>query len=143
MPFVDEWLEREQRTGVGRVETYRGFNGRIEAAKQATLGLLGELKRQGKTFAGYGASATTTTLIYHFELAKHLDYLVDEYARKQNTFSPGLHLPVLAPQALVERGTSHVLILAWRYVEPILRKNPAFRAAGGRFIVPLPELQVL
>jgi hypothetical protein len=68
---------------------------------------------------------------------------VDEYARKQNTFSPGLHLPVLAPQALVERGTSHAVILAWRYVEPILKKNAAFQATGGRFIVPLPELRVL
>lgn len=143
MPVVGEWLEREQRTGVARAETYRAFNGRIEAAKQTTLGLLGELKRQGKAFAGYGASATTTTLIYHFELEKYLDYLVDEYARKQNTFSPGLHLPVLAPEALAKRGTSHVVILAWRYVEPILKKNAAFQAAGGRFIVPLPELRVL
>jgi hypothetical protein len=68
---------------------------------------------------------------------------VDEYPRKQNVLSPGLHLPVLVPKTLIDRETDYVVILAWRYVEPILAKNRAFLDQGGRFIVPLPNLQVI
>jgi hypothetical protein len=56
---------------------------------------------------------------------------------------PGLHLPVLGPEALLKRKTDYVVIIAWRYVQPILDKNAAFREQGGRFIVPLPKLQVI
>ena len=52
-------------------------------------------------------------------------------------------LPVLPPQALIDGKTDYVLILAWRYVEPILAKNQAYRDGGGHFILPLPSLQVI
>ena len=140
---IGELLAEEERRGLGRIETFKAFSAKIEAAKQELIGLLAKLKSEGKTMAGYGASATTTTLIYHFGLGNFLDYLVDEYSRKQNVLSPGLHLPVLAPQALLDRKTDYVVIIAWRYVEPILEKNRSFRDRGGRFIVPLPKLQVI
>jgi SAM-dependent methyltransferase len=140
---VGELLTEENRRGLGRLETFKAFAAKIDVAKQELLELLRKLKQEGKTMAGYGASATTTTLIYHFELGNLLSYLVDEYSRKQNVFSPGLHLPVLPPQALIDRKTDYVVILAWRYVAPILEKNRAYRDQGGRFIVPLPKLEVL
>ncbi len=136
-------LAEEDRHGLGRIETFKAFSAKIDDAKEKLIALLAKLKREGKTMAGYGASATTTTLIYHFGLGKYLDYLVDEYARKQNVLSPGLHLPVLAPLALIDRKTDYVVVMAWRYVEPILQKNRGYRDQGGRFIVPLPTLQVI
>ena len=136
-------LAEEDRHGLGRTETFKAFSAKIDDAKEKLIALLAKLKREGKTMAGYGASATTTTLIYHFGLGKYLDYLVDEYARKQNVLSPGLHLPVLAPLALIDRKTDYVVVMAWRYVEPILQKNRGYRDHGGRFIVPLPTLQVI
>jgi SAM-dependent methyltransferase len=140
---VGELVVEEARRGLGRIETFKAFAARIDFAKEQLLALLGKLKGEGKTIAGYGAAATTTTLIYHFELGNYLDYLVDEYSRKQNVLSPGLHLPVLPPQVLIDRKTDYVVILAWRYVQPILEKNRAYRDQGGRFIVPLPNLQMI
>ena len=64
-------------------------------------------------------------------------------ASKQNLFSPGYHIPVLSSQALYERKPDHVLILAWRYFEPIIKKHQAFLDQGGHFIVPLPEIGVI
>jgi SAM-dependent methyltransferase len=142
-PALVHLLAEEARRGLGRIETFKAFSAKIEAAKDELISLLAKLKREGKTIAGYGASATTTTLIYHFGLGEYLSFLVDEYSRKQNVLSPGLHLPVLAPQALIDRKTDYVVIIAWRYVEPILEKNRAFRDRGGHFIVPLPKLQVV
>jgi SAM-dependent methyltransferase len=140
---VTDLLAEEERRGLGRMATFKAFGARIEAAKNETVALLQGLKAEGKAIAGYGASATSTTLIYHFGLGDYLSFLVDEYPRKQNLFSPGLHLPVLGQQALLERNSDFAVILAWRYVTPILDKNCAFRERGGRFIVPLPKLKVI
>jgi SAM-dependent methyltransferase len=140
---VNQMVDEERRRGLGQIKTFKAFADRIELAREHTVGLLSKLKNEGKTIAGYGASATSTTLIYHFDLGRFIDYLVDEYSRKQDVFSPGLHLPVLPPQALVDRKTDYALILAWRYFQPIVDKNRAFSDQGGRFIVPLPKLTII
>jgi SAM-dependent methyltransferase len=140
---VGELSAEENRRGLGSLETFKAFAASIDLEKRRLIALLGKIRNEGGTIAGYGASATTTTLLYHFELEKFLSYLVDEYPRKQNVLSPGLHLPVLAPQTLIDRKTDYVVILAWRYVEPILAKNRSFADRGGRFIVPLPNVRVI
>jgi hypothetical protein len=93
--------------------------------------------------AGYGASASTTTLIYHFELGESIEYLLDDYPAKQGLLSPGLHIPVLPSETLYEQKPDGVVVFAWRYYEPIVHKHSRFREQGGRFIVPMPELKVL
>jgi len=135
--------ELEVQQGLDQPETFREFNARIESAKNDTLTLLRRLKAEGKKIAGYGASATTTTLVYHFELGGLLDYLVDDYPAKQGLLSPGLHLPVVPSEAIYERNPDFIVVLAWRYYEPIMRKHSRFTEAGGKFIVPMPELRIL
>src|SRR5438445_12653893 len=95
LPIVEEMRALEAEQGLDRLETFKAFQKKIEAAKQRVLPLVLRLKDEGKKLAGYGASATTTTLVYHFELGNHIDYMVDDYAAKQNHFSPGLHIQVL------------------------------------------------
>jgi SAM-dependent methyltransferase len=142
-PIVGELKELETRQGLDQPEMFRNFNLRIEQAKQSTLGLLRTLKAEGKKIAGYGASATTTTLVYHFELGGLLEYLLDDYPSKQNLLSPGLHIPVLPSQVIYDRLPDYIVVLAWRYYEPIMRKHASFTARGGRFVVPMPELKIL
>ena len=36
-----------------------------------------------------------------------------------------------------------MVILAWVYAEPILQRNQAYVEAGGGFLVPLPEPQIV
>lgn len=140
-PIVGELLALEDRLGLDRPELYRAFTAKLAAIKSDLHTLLGELKNRKPTIAGFGASATVTTLLHHFELGQFLDFLVDDNASRHGLFSPGLHLPVLPPQALFERKASHCVILAWQYAEPIMKKHAAFRAAGGRFVLPMPVVK--
>lgn len=142
-PIVGELLALEAQQGLDQPEMFRAFNARIERAKADTLAVLQKLKAEGKSVAGYGASATTTTLVYHFGMGGLIDYLVDDYPAKQGTFSPGLHLPVLPSEALYERRPAAVVVMAWRYYEPIMRRHRKYSAQGGKFIVPMPELKIL
>ena len=101
------------------------------------------LRAEGKRIAGVGAPAKATTLMYHFGLGREeLDFIVDDNPWKQGLFSPGLHVPIVAPEAIVEHRPDVLLILAWNFAEPIMAKHQAFHDCGGRFIVPLPEVRV-
>jgi len=141
-PVVARMIEWEALLNLHRLETFQTFARRIETAKEEFVSLLDRLRAQDKRVAGYGASPTVTTLLHHFDLADRLDYLVDDNPVKQNTYSPGQHLPVYPSDALYARGADAVAILAWNYAQPIMAKHQAFLENGGRFIVPLPFLQV-
>ncbi len=140
---VAEMRTLEDNMGLYKKETFLGFANKVDGLKQETREFLAQAKNEGKSIAGFGASITGTTLIYHFEIGGYLDYLVDDNPAKQGRYSPGLHLPVLPSTALYERKPDYVLALAWRYADPFIAKHSAYREQGGRFIVPVPEFRVI
>ncbi len=142
-PAVTNLLDLEAKIGTVHQKIYQKFAVQINAAKNELLKLLDQIQAEGNTLAGYGASATTTTLLYHFGLTDRLAFIADDYPAKQHRYSPGKHIPVLAPEALYEKKPDYVVIMAWRYVEPIVAKHQEYLAQGGKFIVPLPELKVI
>jgi SAM-dependent methyltransferase len=142
-PEVRRLIEWEELTRLHSPDTFRAFARRIDAAKEQFVTLLDRCRGAGKVVAGYGASPTVTTLLNQFDLGRRLDFLVDDNPVKQNTFSPGHHLPVYPPDALYEREVDVVAVLAWNYATPIIAKHQKFAAAGGRFVIPMPQLQVV
>jgi SAM-dependent methyltransferase len=138
-----DMLAEEERRGIRQPEIYREFFQAIEQRKHATLDYLAEAKAEGKVIAAYGASTTTTTLLYHFELGRFISFIVDDNPLKQGTFSPGQHLPVLDSAELYQRKADIVVILAWMYAEPIIRRHQRFIDEGGRFLIPLPDMRIV
>jgi hypothetical protein len=137
-----QMLAEEDRRGIAEPALYRRWFAEIDQRKRAVLARLDDAIAAGGFVAGYGASTTTTTLLYHFELEKRLAFIVDDNPLKQGMFSPGAHIPVLPSSELVSRKPDLVVILAWIYADPILRRNRAFIEGGGRFLVPLPEMKL-
>lgn len=140
---VEEMLGLEDKIGLYRKETFSAFASKIDGLKEKTRKFLAQAKSQGKSIAGFGASITGTTLIYHFEIGGYLDYLVDDNVAKQGRYSPGCHLPVFPTTALYERKPDYVVVLAWRYAEPFIKKNHAYLDGGGAFVIPVPEFKVV
>ena len=140
---VAELIDFEVKLGVDRPPYFKEFTARLERAKNGLGELMSDLEAKGKTVAGYGASVGSTTEIYYFGLGDALSFLVDDDPRNQNLFSPGHHIPVLTSQALYDRKPDYVLILAWRYTEPIVKKHQKYLDQGGHFIVPMPEVRVI
>lgn len=136
-------MAEEERRGVTRPQIYRDWFVAIEDCKRRVLAALDEAIAAGKLVAAYGASTTTTTLLYHFELESRVKFIVDDNQLKHSRFSPGAHIPVLPSSELATRKPDVVVILAWIYAEPILKRNQAYLDAGGRFLVPLPLPQVV
>jgi len=142
-PTVSQLLAEETRIGLAEPKIFQEFTKHLDCVKSELLSIVRKLKAEGTVIAGYGASATVTTLTYNFEIGPHLDFLVDDNKSRQGLFSPGHHLPVLPPQALVDRKPGSAVILAWQYAEPIVNKNKVFLAQGGQFILPMPQVKVI
>lgn len=137
-------LTQEADQGVTDQAYYAEFADRVWALKDELTGLLERLKSQGKRLSAYGASAKGSTLMNAFGIGGDLvEFVADRSTLKQGLFTPGNHLPIVAPEALRERGADYVLLLTWNFADEILRQQQTFRDCGGRFIVPLPKVQVV
>lgn len=143
-PRVGELADLEAELGLDRPETFVAFAERIDKLRDGLRELLQSVKAEGKRIAGFGAPAKATTLMYHFGLdADMLDFIVEDNPLKQGMYTPGLHIPVLPSSAIYERKPDYLLVLAWNFARPIIAKHEAFRDGGGKFIVPLPEIEVI
>ncbi len=141
--IVKEFLSLEEGMGLYTKKTYDDFSNKIDSLKREVRTFLSKAKEEKKTIAGFGASITGTTLIYHFEIGEFLDFMVDDNVAKQGRYSPGLHLPVLPTAVLAERRPDYVIALAWRYAEPFINKHISYLESGGSVIVPVPEFRVV
>ncbi|OAN49218.1 SAM-dependent methyltransferase [Paramagnetospirillum marisnigri] len=137
-------VAEEERLGLDKAETLRAFSRDIDALGGQLNGLLRDLKAQGKRIAGFGAPAKATTLMYHFGIGPDLvDFIIDDSPLKQGLFTPGMHIPVLSSAAIAEKKPDYLVILAWNFARPIIDKNAAFAQAGGKFIIPIPKVEVV
>ena len=137
---------REQETvfGIGRLETYTAFAERVRETKRALLEFLICAKRSGKIIVGYGAPAKGNTLLNYCGIRQDfLDYTVDRNPRKQGAYLPGTRIPVFAPEKISETRPDYVLILPWNLREEIMEQMAFIRAWGGKFVVPIPRVEVL
>ena len=142
---VELRVAQEEAAGLFRPEAYEAFSKKISDRGEELKQLLLKLKKEGKRIAGFGAPAKATTLMYHFGLGPDLlEAIIDDSPWKQGLYTPGHHIPVVPAGRLADpqNRPDYCLILAWNFAEPIIKKQEAYRQAGGRFIVPLPELAI-
>ena len=141
---VAELKRREAGAGLGRLSTYAGFGERVRETKRALLEFMVGAKRQGKRLAGYGAAAKGNTLLNYCGIrGDFLDCVVDRSPHKQNRFLPGTRIPVLPPEKLRETRPDYLLILPWNLKAEIMEQMAHIRQWGGRFVVPIPRVEVL
>ena len=141
---VEALIVEESRLGIQRPEYYEKFCGRVERLKQELLELLHRLKTDGHKLAAYGASAKGSTLLNYFGIGRELlDYVVDRSTVKVGKYTPGSHLPVVLPQELNRRKPDYILLLTWNFAGEILGQLADYRRAGGKFILPIPSVQIV
>ena len=140
---VREMIEKETAFGLFSIAAFNSFKEKLESLKTSLNAMLADLKKRNFKIAGYGASVGVTTMLYYFGIRDYMDFLADDNTRRQNLYSPGLHMPVKSPDDIYSKKIDYVLILAWQYAEIIISRHKEFLKKGGHFILPLPELKIV
>jgi len=140
---LEDLLERERAAGLHGLERYRAFAEQVRETKRAILEFLVGAKRAGKSIVGYGAPGKGNTLLNYCGIrTDFLDYTVDANPYKQGKYTPGTRIPILHPDRIRETRPDYVFILPWNLKDEIMRQSAYIRDWGGRYVVPIPTLQV-
>jgi SAM-dependent methyltransferase len=135
---------RESSAGLDRLECFTGFAARAKETKRRILDFLIDAKRRGRSVVGYGAPGKGNTLLNYCGVGTDfIDYTVDRNPYKQGKFLPGARLPIHHPDRIAETKPDYLFILPWNLKDEIIAQMSGIRAWGGRFVVPIPSVEVI
>lgn len=141
---VAELITAENNAGLDNIATYHVFTAKVHKIKFDLLELLIRLKRAGKQIAAYGAPAKGNTLLNYCGIrTDFISYTVDKNPYKQNRYLPGSQIPIFAPEKLRETKPEYILILPWNLKEEIIEQLDYTKSWGAKFIVTVPNVEVI
>jgi len=136
---VAEQFSRERVQGLDDAKTYLHFKQNCERSRAHLMQTLNELSEQGKRVVGYGATSKSTTVTNYCGITpQHVEFISDTTPIKQGKLSPGAHIPVRPYQEFTRAYPDYALLFAWNH-----EKEQAFVAFGGRWIVYVPDVEVI
>jgi hypothetical protein len=140
---VSALQEQERQYGLKDIPTYRRFADQVVRTKCDVLDFFVDAKRAGKRVAGYGAPAKGNTLLNYCGIGpEFLQFTVDRSPHKQGLYLPGTHIPILPPDAVTNAKPDFLFVLPWNLREEIVEQMAGIRAWGGKFVVPIPALEI-
>ena len=143
-PEVRAMIAEERADGLGALERYQEFADGVRRNRTHLRTMLADLHEAGDRVVAYGAPAKGNTLLNYCDIgAEWVEFVVDRNPLKQGRYTPGTHLPIHPPEILDEAAPDYLLILAWNFADEIMSNFASYRAAGGRFIIPIPTPRVV
>ena len=133
MPLADRFTRQD----------YLDFFARIERSKRACVDFIkGEVAR-GKRVYVYGASTKGNTILQYYGLTDEwIRGAAERSPEKWGRYTVGTLIPIVSEDE-ARANADYFLILPWAFLNEFLTREADWRAAGGQFIVPLPEFRVL
>ena len=141
---VFELRQKEEKAGYTKIDFCLSFEEKVKAVKRNILAFLIQAKEEGKNIAGYGAPAKGNTLLNYCGIkTDFIDYTVDRNPYKQGCYLPGSRIPIYHPDKIKETKPDYVLILPWNIKNEIMEQMSFIRQWGGKFVIPIPKVNVL
>jgi SAM-dependent methyltransferase len=141
---IQDLVEEEFKRGWDSIEAYTEIEQYARKLKIELISLLEKIKAQGKTIAAYSAPAKGNVLLNYFGITRnHLDFIVDKSQSKQGLYTPGTHFLVEPVKKIYEQKTDYLVILCWNIASEVMEQLKDYQSKGGKFIIPIPRLQII
>ena len=98
----------------------------------------------GKTILGYGASTKGNVLLQFCNFTtKQIPFIAEVNEEKFGSFTPGTHIPIISEKEAKAMNPDYFLVLPWHFKNSILEREQEYIKQGGKFIFPLPEIEIV
>jgi hypothetical protein len=137
-------FEKERSNGFLDSQAWTQFAKQTHDLKQSLHSMLLDIRADSKTVAGYGAPAKASTLLGFLGLGPaDIPYIADRSPLKQGRYTPGTHIPIVAPEQILEEKPDYLVLFAWNFAEEIMEQLADYKSAGGKFVIPIPKVKIL
>lgn len=144
MPIINWMLKQEDDMGLDTPKPYRDFEERVFRHRKNLMELVEALVADGKKIIGYGASTKGNVLLQFCGLTtKHIPYIAEVNEQKFGSYTPGTHIPIISEKEARAMKPDYFFVLPWHFKHSILDRERDFIRDGGKFIFPLPEIEII
>ncbi len=123
---------------------YDRFRENVISSRYALRYLLEFLKKEGKLVIGYGASTKGNVILQYCGITSDLvPYLADRNPRKHGGSTLGSDIPIISEEEARRKKPDYFLVLPYHFLPEMRKREKDFIDRGGRFIVPVPTVQLI
>jgi hypothetical protein len=143
-PVIEWMLGQEDRMGLGTPKPFRDFEERVFRHREDLVRLIRSLTADGKKVLGYGASTKGNVVLQFCGFGPDdIPAIAEVNTEKFGRVTPGSHIPIVSEQEAKAMKPDYFLVLPWHFKDGILRREKDYLAAGGKFIFPFPEIEIV
>jgi hypothetical protein len=143
-PIINWMLQQEDDMGLDTPKPYRDFEERVFKHRKNLTDLVNALVADNKKIFAYGASTKGNVLLQFcgFTTAQ-IPYVAEVNESKFGSYTPGTNIPIISEKEAHAMKPDYFLVLPWHFKNSILEREKEYIANGGKFIFPLPEIEII
>jgi hypothetical protein len=123
---------------------WKQFSDRLEKMRVELTALVKQIKAEGKTIYGYGASTKGNTLLQYFNLtANEITAIAERSPYKFGLKTVGTQIPIVSEDEMRAAKPDYLLVLPWHFIDEFVSRESDYLKSGGKFIVPCPEIKII
>ncbi|MBK8609149.1 MAG: methyltransferase domain-containing protein [Chitinophagaceae bacterium] len=142
---VINWLlQQELEMGLDTEAPYLAFAERVFKQRKDLVSLIDALVADGKKVFGYGASTKGNVLLQFCGFTtKQIPCIAEVNEQKFGSYTPGTLIPIVSEAEAKAMKPDYFLVLPWHFKNSILEREREYIEQGGKFIFPLPEIEIV
>jgi hypothetical protein len=142
---VINWLiDEEYKMGLHTTKPYFDFAQRTYEHRDSLVNLVRALRSDGKTIYGYGASTKGNVLLQWCGFTSDDITAIGEVnPDKFGCVTPGTNIPIISEQEVKDLNPDYMIVLPWHFKNGIIQREKEYMKSGGKFIFPLPDIQII
>ncbi len=143
-PIINWMIQQEDEMGLDTPKPYRDFEERVFKHRKNLTDLINALVADNKKIFGYGASTKGNVLLQFCGFTtKQIPYIAEVNETKFGSYTPGTHIPIISEKEAHAMNPDYFLVLPWHFKNSILEREKEYTSRGGKFIFPLPEIEII
>jgi hypothetical protein len=144
LPIINWMLKQEEDMGLDTPKPYRDFEERVFKHRKNLTELIKALVDDGKKIIGYGASTKGNVLLQFCGFTtEQIPYIAEVNEQKFGSLTPGTNIPIISENEAKAMKPDYFLVLPWHFKSSILEREKDYLEQGGKFIFPLPEIEIV